>query len=555
MSEVDGFPKPEVTGPPIEKAYTTNVAPDPTGVVGLAPDYLSFRNTWFGQPQPVAYKMLWKAYLEDPIVRSCVNITVEAIMGDGYLLEGKTELHVKRVKNSFKEMFFQKFLQDVVTSLTIYGDAYAELVRDGGGGLLKTARPLDAATIRIDYDEHGTVLKFIQRVLHRRVDFYPDEMAHFSINNIGGRPYGTSDLQAILNTIQAKQAAQSYNTEYFRRPGLPRVIYISKNISEPQNKRIVETLKTVTPQSDLYFNVQNGELDVKEVAPSNTDMQFVELMEFLRSEMIAAMAVPPIFLGITEGSNRSNAQTQLEAWDRRKKKLRLVIQDLINTQLLTVANFGFDDVVFKFKDSNSREELKYGQLMQLLSTVKWMRPNEIRAAAGLPPISELKIIYDSEKDAINMSGDDIGDRLLYDIEKEDQQAQMEQEAAMDPLQNPNAAHPMRNQKKEDNKERLNSAQGNETRKLAKADPRKDYPFGAVEPEKEVLDPNAWEQMRVRLAMIVETQLRNTKNQNYEFDEPDKPTTSRAAPKDPPPARGDKAVFYSEGCQLDEIKKS
>ena len=137
--------------------------------------------------------MLWKAYLEEPLVRACVDITVDGVIGDGYTVEGKSELHVKRVRNVFKRANFQKFLQDTVTSLVIYGDSYAELVRTNG--LVDYFRPVDAATVRIDFDEHGFVLKYIQRVLHRRVDFYPDEMIHMTINNVGGRVYGMSSLQ------------------------------------------------------------------------------------------------------------------------------------------------------------------------------------------------------------------------------------------------------------------------------------------------------------------------------------------------------------------------
>jgi HK97 family phage portal protein len=542
----------------INKATPTNTAQGAAGLWGLTPDYLSFRNTWFGQPQPVAYKMLWKAFLEDPVVRQCVIITVEAIIGDGYTLESDVELHVKRVVKSFDKMHFQKFLQDVITQLVIYGDAYAELVRQDGG-LLDYARPLDAATIRIDYDEHGTPLKYIQRVLHRRVDFYADfyadEIAHLSINNIGGRPYGTSDLQAVLFPVQTKQAAQNYNNEFFRRPGMPRVIYTSKNLGKQENERIVASLKTVTPQSDLYFNTANGELDWDTVAPSNVDMQFVQLMEFLRAEIIAAMGVPPIFLGITEGSNRANSQTQMEAWDRKKKKLRLVIQDLINSQLLTTSNFGFDDVTFKFSDANSREELKYGQLMQLGSTIDWLRVNEVRALGGLPPLSEKKIIYNSATEAFNTYGDDIGDKLIFDIKQEQAEAKAQQDMAAQGLKNPNAANPMRNQKKEDNAQRLNSEQGNETRKFEKGH-KTDYPFGAVEPEREVTDERLFSYMRARIQAIAEAQLRQQNNINYEYDEAIKPATSRPAPKTPPAAvpseaPSGKAVFYQGKTQLDD----
>ncbi len=142
----------------LQKAAGTNVTATPYNSYALTPDYLAFRNTWWGQPQPISYKLLWKAYTEEELVRGCVDITVDAIVGDGWIIEGDTELHVKKVKKIFKTAEFQKFLQDTVTSLILFGDAYSEIVRNASG-IVQYFRPVDAATVRIDYDEHGDTLK------------------------------------------------------------------------------------------------------------------------------------------------------------------------------------------------------------------------------------------------------------------------------------------------------------------------------------------------------------------------------------------------------------
>jgi HK97 family phage portal protein len=509
----------------VEKRHSvTNTSQAYDGSFALTPDYLAFRNTWWGQQQPVNYKMLWKAYLEEPIVRACVDITVDAVIGDGYLLEGATELHVKRVRNVFKKADFQKFLQDTITSLVIYGDAYAEVVRKNGG-LVDFFRPVDAATVRIDYDEHGFVMKYVQRVLHRRVDFYPDEMVHMTVNNVGGRVYGLSSLQSVIFTLQAKLAAQTFNTEYFRRNGLPRSLYISRNLSKEQNDRAIQALRSATPQTDIWLNTGAGEVEHQLVSPNNQDMQFVELMNFLRQEIIAAMGVPPIFLGITEGSNRSNSQTQMESWDRKKKKMRLIIQDIINQQLLTASNFGFDDVKFAFNDENSRERLKYGQLAQLLSTIQWITPNEIRNILDLPPMEDKSVRFDSSAGELDMATDEIGDKPLFMINQEfGIGAFAPKDDFGGDVKNPakDAADPRKNQGKKENAERLNSEQANESRKLAKANPTKDYPFGAVEPEREVTSEFMLRDFKSKIKQVLDARDREMKNQNMDFDNPAQP---------------------------------
>lgn len=538
--------------PPLEKASrhsVTNTSQSYDGSYALTPDYLAFRNTWWGQQQPVNYKMLWKAYLEEPLVRACVDITVDAIIGDGYTVEGKSELHVKRVRNVFKRANFQKFLQDTVTSLVIYGDSYAEIVR-GNGGLVEYFRPVDAATVRIDFDEHGFVLKYVQRVLHRRVDFYPDEMIHMTVNNVGGRVYGLAALQSVIFTIQSKRTAQEFNTEYFRRNGLPRSIYISKNLSKEQNDRAVSELRKATPQTDLWLNAGNGELTHSVVSPNNQDMQFIELMNYLRQEIIAATGVPPIFLGLTEGSNRSNSQTQMESWDRKKKKMRLIIEDIINMQLLTASNFGFDDVTFRFNDENSREALKRAQEAQLKSSIQWITPNQVLATLDLPPIGDKKVRFDSTTGELDFSTSDIGDMPMFMI---NQKFQLGAFAPAAP--GPNGADPRKSQDKKDNSERLNSEQANETRsKFAKSNPTKDYPFGAVEPEREVTSENMMRDFRSRIEGIFAARDRAARNENMDFDNPNQPnkTILTNVTGYEKKSIDDKAVFYQGTDQISEM---
>ncbi len=359
---------------------------------GLTPDYLSFRNTYFGQRQPVSYALLWKAYLEDPVVFACINTLADAIVGDGYKLVGGRRQHRKKLAKFLQKNEWNTVLRDTVTSLLIYGDSYMEAVRNQESGFIESMYTTDARTISVDYNEHGDPIKYIQRVLHRRVDFYTEEMIHFRLNVIGDRQYGHSSLQSILSTLQAKIYAETYNSDYFRRGGIPRMFYNVKNLSEEQVKRFVQKLQQLQYQQDV---VLTGEVEAKSLAPTNQDIQFKELLHYYRENIIAALGVPPIFLGITEGGNRSNAQVMLEAFDRRVRALRSTIADKINNQLLTTENFGFEDVLFEFIDENNREELKDAQVASLLLPMVQagiIMPDEIRIKLKLPPMSDIQEI-------------------------------------------------------------------------------------------------------------------------------------------------------------------
>jgi len=389
---------------------------------GLTPDYATVRLTYWGQGQPVNYSILKKAYLEDPIINAAINVTAEAIVADGYELGGKVGLHNRRVDKMLGDNAWYDTMMSVVLELLIYGDSYVELVRensrrrfysdvgekpkhsagklDAGSfkrgyssngftvkeyasekdyytdfvqdaskekGKVWRFYPTDAASVRIDYNEHGEVLKYIQRVNFRRVDFYPDEMVHFTLRKFGGRVYGNTSLASVLFNLQAKILAENYTTDYFRRGAIPRVVYIMKsNFSEEQLRRFTDKLKTLAPWMDL---VVTGDVEMKEIAPNNTDLQFRELLGYLRENILIALQVPPVLVGLTEGANRNTSETQMEAFDRHIRFLKMVIGQTINQQLLTEENFDFSDIDFSWSIDNKREELKEVQMAQLASTM------------------------------------------------------------------------------------------------------------------------------------------------------------------------------------------
>lgn len=415
----------------------------------LTPDYMSFRNTYWGQQHPVNYKLLYKMYKEDPVVNSAINLTKDFVVGDGWELIGDegSELHRKRLERILNKNNFTNTLNDLVLCLLIYGDAYLELVRSDTGrkkfaaecdivkhdvslgsfgshswteekglkrcyiddrevqqpefekqweyeykskaGTVKKMVPMDPSTVRVDYNEHGEPIKYIQRVLHRRVDFYPDEVVHFSLNKIGARVYGHSPMQSLLVTLQAKQNAENYTNDFFKRGAMPRMVYVLPgNYQKDMVDRFKNTLATLQPQQDVVLT-GGQEVKVQDVAPHNSDMQFIELLKYLRLNILIALQVPPSMIGISEGANRSNSTVQMQAFDRRVHALKSIIADILNWQLFTSENFGSDDVVFKFQDKNVRENLLKAQEAQLLSTMVAtgiVTANEVRDKLELKPL-------------------------------------------------------------------------------------------------------------------------------------------------------------------------
>lgn len=540
------------------------------GGFGLGSDYIGFRNTMWGQPQPVSYDLLWRMYREDPIITGCIELIANNIIGDGWdIVEGdaitvagrdvdmtantdEQQSGVLKVREVFDRSEFNVFLRDIIVQLLVYGDAYAELVRNpddwsvvGPGGrpqgtgdtevpgrnsinkpktkglmpleddipldkastLAKelvevgelekanTAEmfqklldkysqrldgltppkgevvsffPRDAKTIRIDYNEHNEVVKYIQRVLHRRVDFWPEEMIHFTLNRVGNRPYGKGPLTSLLYTFQAKQQAEKYTSDYFRRGFMPRLLYAAKNFSKDQQDRLKANLKALQPQEDI---VLFGEVDVKEVAPTNQDMQFKDLLAYMKQNIYIALQVPPVLIGdsaLGSSGGRNTSQVQLDSFYKYIKSMKNDIAENINRKLLTKENFGVDNLRFVFKEDNTKEELRRAQQAQLYTAIPYVTPNEVRETLHMPPLEG--------------EHEEVGKTPIFVIQQQQQMAMAEHAAALAPkvgpdgkpkpggsshpggIKNPNAANPAASVTRTDNAEANNSEQQKDTKK-------------------------------------------------------------------------------------------
>ena len=510
------------------------------------------KNNWTQQLRDIIMQLLiyGDAYLY--LVKGADTKEVRASVSSGDLNKAVSLLNGGRTKFEWVSKSEDEDVFDYGTngrgnrfdSEKVYVTAFEEEARKEGGKI-KQFYTVDPATIRIDYDEHGVVHKYIQRVRQRRIDYYPDEIIHFKINVVGDRIYGHSPLYSLLYTLQTKENAELYTAEYFRRSGIPRMIYrIGKNsmFSKEQVERTKMELRSLHPYEDI---VLSGDIESENVVPKNTDLQFRELLEYLREQIFIAYQVPPVLLGKSDSANRNQSSVNQDMFLRNVNTKRAEIASIMNLQFFTDANFGFDDVIFKFDDSSTRDLLKDAQTAQLLSTLVYQQiltPQEIRVKfLGLPEEPELGSFVQNPMLDLQpgVAGTNLGNK------------------------NPNVQNPMENQ------DRKEEAEGNNTegqmrskRQIKKrvkeggpTEKDRDYPYGAVPPELSTDDPRAFMDRMNEVLNIVRNPIENSDNINHvrDFSKPEKkPSTKGLNSKNTlKETVVDKAVFYKGTDQLSE----
>jgi hypothetical protein len=210
-----------------------------------------------------------------PEVAGVISALCNDVMGEGFEFRGKSKAGIKAAEDFVKRNHFSKKLYSVLQDLFLTGDSYLGIriinsyyvnkFMDGfsvDDSILKSIGvdsnsvlsklkirspemfyprevfPLKASTITINYDSHGRIKEYIQKVdgNSTKVAFPVEEVVHFSLNNIGNDVYGNTPFMACLHGVATLWYAQDYAGTFFQNDGSPDKMYILKNTAPGSNE-------------------------------------------------------------------------------------------------------------------------------------------------------------------------------------------------------------------------------------------------------------------------------------------------------------------------------
>ena len=93
----------------------------------------------------------------------------------------------------------------------------------------------------------------------------------------------------------------------------------------------------------------------------------LDVLEYLRSEVLMVTRIPKMWVGLSDGSNRSTAEASLIPLETRVKKIQQIVSSYINKSLMP--KLGYSNLGFKFNPMSLMEEKSILQNAQVLSTL------------------------------------------------------------------------------------------------------------------------------------------------------------------------------------------
>lgn len=337
-------------------------------------------------------------------VYSCVRILAEAVAGLPLNLYRYTEdggkekaidhpLYLLLHDEPNPEMSSFVFRETLMTHLLLWGNAYAQVIRNGKGEVI-ALYPLMPNKMSVDRDSQGQLYYTYQRGTdeairdkNQTVILRPSDVLHIPSLGFDGL-VGYSPIAMAKNAIGMAIACEEYGAKFFANGAAPGgVLEHPGTIKDPQ--RVRESWQSTFGGSGNANKIAVLEEGMKytPIGISPEQAQFLETRKFQINEIARIFRVPPHMVGDLEKSSFSNIEQQslefvkytLEPWVTRWEQA-------IQRSLLSTAEKSRYFVKFNLEGLLRGD---YQSRMNGYATARqngWMSANDIRELENLDRI-------------------------------------------------------------------------------------------------------------------------------------------------------------------------
>ena len=261
---------------------------------------------------PTANIPFQRLVLSDPDAQGAVRIVVNALIKNGYHLEGGTnpEVYEQRLESKYR---FRRFLRSALWDLSIFGNVFVELVgkNTDGSGPVTELNLLEVPYVEIIEDETGVVQGY--RVSSpkgdRTVEFSKEQVAHLAWDRVSGHNWGLSPFQSLINVLRAKGSLQSY-IDWLVETNQFRTHFNLETGTKEQVKDFIGSIEA-SKKDPRKALVTQGKVKAEALRDYSDLKELLGVLHYYSNEINLVNQVSPIQAGIVEGTNRSSGDVQV----------------------------------------------------------------------------------------------------------------------------------------------------------------------------------------------------------------------------------------------------
>ena len=347
----------------------------------------------------------WVNFAVNRISESCAGAALNVLELEG---EDKTQ-----VKNHEFEQLLRRpspkispfmLMQGTFASLELTGNAYWYVAFNGLG------EPAELWPLRSDWcrpvpHEHEYVSGYVYTVDGMEMALEAREVVHFRNWHPTNSYLGFSTIEALAYQLEGDQGAVRWNTKYFSRDkAIPAgVVSIKEMVSNADYERIKQEWYDSYGGTDRKTAIiRGGALEWLPIQPPQKDMEFLELRDFTKEEVMLAFGIPPG--KFDKQATQANAITADATWknDTLWPKLIRVAQQVT---LELVQPFYGEQYLAEYEDIRPQnrelqiEELKVvaeGNVGEPILTTDEIRNRYFDLGSWAEALAEMELLEESE---------------------------------------------------------------------------------------------------------------------------------------------------------------
>ncbi len=266
-----------------------------------------------------------KTAMQIATVYACVRLLAESVAqlplhlyrvtGDGK--EKAIDHPLYRILNrqTNPEMTSFSFRETMMTHLLLWGNAYAQIIRDGKNGVLGLY-PLLPENVEVDRDESGKIFYIYHAYTNevpgennKDIYFRREEMLHIPGLGFNGL-VGFSPIAMMKNCLGAAMAVEKYGSLFFRNGAQP-IGVLSHPMSLKNPDRIREDWKRIYGSNNAHnVAILEEGMSYKPISLPPEDSQFLSTREFDVEEICRIFRVPPHLVQDLKRSTFNNIEHQ-----------------------------------------------------------------------------------------------------------------------------------------------------------------------------------------------------------------------------------------------------
>jgi len=272
-------------------------------------------------------------YKKIPELKKAIDALALYTSGKGYQTDLRSQIVLEHI-TGWGEDTFNAIVWNLIVCKKIFGDAYAEIIRDGKTQLLLNMKVLDPAKMTHITDEKGMLIRYeYQRPDGTYQKFDKEKIFHISNDRIADECHGVSVIECVQWVIDARNEAMTdfrnvlHRNMHFR--------YMEVDFDDTTTMTALKTQYANSIKNGEILLLPKGTAEMKTIVPSIIDPQ--SWIRYLENFFYNALGVPKVILGgseeFTESSAKVGVLTFQQVYEREQEDFKQDFWNQVHIQI------------------------------------------------------------------------------------------------------------------------------------------------------------------------------------------------------------------------------